>query len=64
MPFILAVEMALASPKHFIGTIHKRASHYLVAAVKSNPAYQILEVTPANREEIPIQVVERLGVHS
>lgn len=61
MPFILAVEMALGSPKHFIGTIHKRASHYLVAAIKSNPAYQILEVTRENRDGIPTMIVERLS---
>ena len=60
MPFILAVEMALGSPKHFIGTIHKRASHYLVAAIKSNPAYKILEVTHENRDAIPTMIVERL----
>ncbi len=60
MPFILTVEMALATPKNFVGTIHKRASHYLVAAIKSNRAYQILEVTPENRSEIPKTVVERM----
>ncbi|MGD0690114.1 MAG: NTPase [Candidatus Bathyarchaeia archaeon] len=60
MPFILAVEMALATPKHLVGTIHKRASHYLVAAIKSNPAYQILEVTPNNRNELPKTVTERI----
>ena len=58
MPFILAVEMALATPKHFVGTLHKRASHYLVAAIKSNPAYQILEVTLNNRSELPKTVTK------
>jgi nucleoside-triphosphatase len=60
MPFILAVEMALATPKHFVGTIHKRASHYLVAAIKSNPAYQIHEVTPNNRNELAKSITERI----
>ena len=60
MPFILAVEMALATQKHFVGTIHKRASHYLIAAIKSNPAYQILEVTLNNRNELPQTVTERI----
>lgn len=60
IPFILAVEMALATPKHFVGTIHKRASHYLVGAIKSNPAYQILEVTKNNRNELPETVTERI----
>jgi len=61
MPFILAVEMALASPKHFLGTVHKRASHYLVEAIKSNPNYEFLEVTQVNREQIPNKILERLG---
>ena len=60
MPFILAVEMALATPKNFVGTIHKRASHHLVAAIKSNPAYQVFEVTLNNRNELPKIVTERI----
>ncbi len=60
MPFILAVEMALATPKPFFGTIHKRASHYLVAAIKSNKAYEILEITAQNRDEIPKTLVDRI----
>ena len=60
MPFILAVEMALATQKHFVGTIHKRASHYLIAAIKSNPAYQILEVTLNNRNELPNTVTQKI----
>ena len=64
MPFILAVEMALASPRHFVGTIHKRASHFLVTAIKSNPAYEIIEVTPQNREEMPTKIAERLSGHA
>lgn len=60
MPFILAVEMALASTSHFVGTIHKRASHYLVAAIRSNPSYQILEVTQQNRNEIPTTIAQKI----
>jgi len=60
LPFILAVETALATPKHFVGTIHKRASHCLVTAIRSNPAYQILEVTENNRNELPKTVTERI----
>ncbi len=60
MPFILGVEMALATPKPFVGTIHKRASHYLIAAIKSNKAYEILEVTAENRDDIPKTLVERI----
>ena len=60
MPFILAVEMALAAPKPFVGTIHKRASHPLVAAIKSNQTYQILEITSENRDELPNTIVETI----
>jgi len=60
MPFILAVKMALATPKHFVGTIHKRASHYLIGAIKSNSAYQIHEVTPSNRNELAMSVTKKI----
>lgn len=63
-PFILAVEMALASPKPLVGTIHKHAAHHLVAAIKSNPAYRIIEVTSDNREEIPDRIMELLSGHA
>ena len=64
MSFILAVEMALASPTHFVGTIHKRASHHLVTAIKSNSNYEIIEVTQQNREEMASKIVERLIGHA
>ncbi len=60
-PFIVAVEEALQSPKHFVGTIHKHASHYLVTSIKSNPAYHILEVTRENRQELPGKILEHLN---
>ncbi len=60
MPFILGVEMALATPKPFLGTIHKRATHYLVAAIKSNKAYEILEVVTQNRDELPKTLTARI----
>jgi nucleoside-triphosphatase len=63
-PFILAVEMALASPKHLVGTIHRRASHYLIAAIKSNRAYRIIEVTLDNRSRLPNEIVEQLTEHA
>ena len=62
-PFILAVERALESPKHFIGTIHKRATHQLVTGIRSNPAHQIIEVTLDNREQMPNRIVEQLIGH-
>jgi nucleoside-triphosphatase len=59
-PFIQEVQTALAAPKHFIGTIHKRASHPFIIGLKSNPNYQILGVTIENRNEIPRIVVEKV----
>jgi nucleoside-triphosphatase len=61
-PFILVVENALASSKHLVATIHKRASHPLVTAIKSNPAYKVIEVTPENREQLPRSIVDELSL--
>jgi nucleoside-triphosphatase len=58
--FIESVEAALRSRKHVLGTIHKRASHPFVVDVKSNPAYTLVEVTFANREELPVRIAERI----
>lgn len=59
-PFILAIEMALATPTPIIGTIHKRASHHLVAAIKANKANEILEVTYETRDNLPRSLVQRI----
>jgi nucleoside-triphosphatase len=56
--FIESVETALSSRKHVLGTIHKRTNHPLVMAVKSR--YTVLEVTLANRGELPTQIVNRI----
>ena len=56
-PFIASVEMALRSPKHLVATIHKRASHPIVATIKSNPNYQVIEVTLNNREQMPSNII-------
>lgn len=61
MPFIHAVRIALASPKHFVGTIHKRATHSLVTEIKSNSAYGIIEVTQENRTRLPVTIAEQLS---
>ena len=60
LPFVKSVEMALECQKHVVGTIHKRASHSLVTAVRSNTACQIIEVTIANREQMPNTILEQL----
>jgi nucleoside-triphosphatase len=64
MPFILAVETALASPRHLVSTIHKRASHHLVTAIKSNSTYQVLEITHENRDQLSVAIIERLSRHA
>jgi nucleoside-triphosphatase len=58
--FVLAIQSALIAPKHFVGTIHKRASHPLIAEIKSTPTYQILEVTSNNRDALPRAIIERI----
>jgi nucleoside-triphosphatase len=58
--FIQSVESALGSPKHLIGTIHKRARHPLVVKVKSNPKFAVLEVTHDNRDELPKNITRRI----
>jgi len=63
MPFILAVERALECPKHFVGTIHNRATHQLVTAIRSDPAHHIIDVTLDNREQMWSRIVEQLTGH-
>jgi nucleoside-triphosphatase len=63
-PLIQVMEMALASPKHLLGTIHKRASHDLVTTIKSNSAYRVTEVTKDNRSELPTEIAEQLTSHA
>ncbi len=59
-PFVTTVETALGAPKPFLGTIHKRASHSLVTAIKSNKAYEIVEVTIENRDSVPRNLVQKI----
>ena len=58
--FIETVEAALSAPKHFLGTIHRRGTHPLVTAIRSNPAYATLEVKPENRHRIPATIAEKI----
>jgi nucleoside-triphosphatase len=55
--FVVAVEDVLTSTKNFLGTLHKRASHPLTNAIRTNSNYQIIELTPANRNMIVPQVI-------
>lgn len=59
-PFILAVESALASKKHIIGTIHRRYSHRWIDSIKSNPKSRIIEVTSSNKHTITSMIVNEL----
>ncbi|MGA3110007.1 MAG: NTPase [Candidatus Bathyarchaeia archaeon] len=60
IPLVQAVERALASQKHFLGTIHKRASHTLTSSIRSNSKFTILEITPENRDRMPTEIAERI----
>ncbi len=62
--FVEAVQIAAASKKHIIGTIHKRASHDLITSIRNNPENQIIEVSIQNREQLPRQISEQLSHHA
>jgi nucleoside-triphosphatase len=59
-PFIKAVQNGLASQKNFLGTIHKRSSHPLTSAIRSNPKFTILEITSENRDRMPTEIAQRI----
>lgn len=58
--FIRAVELAMASKKSLVGTIHKSSTHPLISSIKSNANCRIIEVTAQNRRMIPSEVVDEL----
>ena len=58
--FVKAVREALAAPKHFLGTIHKRASHEIIVEIKNDPTFQIVELTSESRNEIPREITEKI----
>jgi len=58
--FIEAVRVALRTQKHLLATVHKRANHALIVEVRANPAHALVEVTGANRDELPAQIIERI----
>lgn len=59
-PFLQSVEKGLASPKHFLGTVHKRTSHPLISSIRSNSKYIISEITPENRDRMPTEIAQRI----
>jgi nucleoside-triphosphatase len=58
--FVDAVGKALCSAKPLVGTIHRSACHPMIESIKGNPRYEILEVTPQNRDQVPFLVEEKL----
>jgi nucleoside-triphosphatase len=58
--FINAVESALKSPKPLLGTIHKRATHTLVARIRSDPTCEVIMVDEESRDHLPLALVKRL----
>jgi nucleoside-triphosphatase len=57
--FVHAVEEALASRKSFLGTLHKRSSHPLIHAIRTNPNHELIQVTVANRNMATLEVISR-----
>ncbi|HUV02246.1 MAG TPA: NTPase [Desulfobacteria bacterium] len=60
--FLDAVENALSSDKQLIVTVHQRSAHELVRRIKS--AFEILEVTEANRDELATVIMDRWTKHN
>ncbi len=55
--FIAAIELALASKKSLVGTIHRLCAHPLISSIKSNSNCRLIEVSLHNRDNIPSEVV-------
>ena len=55
-----AVLKALESGKPVLGTIHRRATHPLVLAIKNRVDSEIFEVTMDNRNELPALVTQEI----
>ena len=53
-----SLQVALSSSKLVVGTIHRRATHPLIQAVKSGGKAIILNVTLENRNTLPAKVAE------
>ncbi len=54
-----AVRAALACGKPVLGTVHRNAQDPIVKAIKSGAGIEVIEVTHANRENLPSILVER-----
>jgi len=60
--FVDVVENALSGNKQLIVTVHQRSAHELVRRIKS--AFEILEVTEANRDELATVIMDRWTKHN
>jgi nucleoside-triphosphatase len=54
-----AVQAALECGKPILGTVHRNAQDPIVKIIKSEAGIDVVEVTHANREELPITLVDR-----
>jgi nucleoside-triphosphatase len=58
--FQAAVLRAVNSPRHVMGILHWRMEHPLISAIRSRDDVEFEEVTPQNRDYLPMQIVEKL----
>ena len=58
--FIDAVKKVLASEKPLLATLHYKLKHPLLDYIRSRRDFEILELTPSNRDVLPSAIVEKL----
>lgn len=56
--FIMAVSRAMESDKPMLVALHQRSNHELVKRIRS--AFDVIEITDENRDEIPNMIIERI----
>jgi len=57
--FIDAVRKALASEKPLLATLHYKLKHPLLDYIRSRRDFEIVELTPLNRDVLPSTIVEK-----
>lgn len=63
-PFQAAVLRAVNSPRHVMGILHYRMEHPLISAIRSRDDMEFEEVTPQNRDFLPIEIIEKLSAEA
>jgi nucleoside-triphosphatase len=58
--FIDAVRKALASEKPLLATLHYKLKHPLLDYIRSRRDFELVELTPSNRDALPSAIVEKL----